>query len=104
MGSNPDNYFSQKFLKRIGLTNWNTQYGRKVSPLERWFQEKLMKHGGFILESVLEAFPNAILQMIAIILYAKPNIIAIISILLSMTSISTKAYIYMCVCVKYMHV
>ena len=57
-------------------------------------QKKLEKHIGFILESVLESFPNAILQMIAIVSYNKANSIAIVSILLSMTSVSTKALIF----------
>ena len=67
---------------------------RKRSALEKWFADKFEKHIGFILESILEAFPNAILQMIVIVMYNKANGIAILSILLSMTSVSTKALIF----------
>ena len=55
-----------------------------------WAREKLFRHIGFILESVLEALPQAILQIIAIVIYKETNI----SILLSMISVSTKALIF----------
>ena len=94
-GSNQDGCFTKKFLKKMGLErDYYSDTTRKTSPIERWFIQKLQKHMGFILESILEAFPNAILQMIAIVLYERANIIAIISILLSMTSVSTKALIF----------
>ena len=95
-GVNKEGCFTKYFLDRIGLENRGIydNVTRKTSPLEQWFQEKLRKHIGFILESILEAFPNAILQMIAIVYYEKANIVAIISILLSMTSVSTKALIF----------
>ena len=94
-GSNRDGWFAQSFLKdTLGLDVYNRFVNKRESEIEKWFREKLQKHIVFILESILEAFPNAILQMIAIVLYGKANIIAIISILLSMTSVSTKAFIF----------
>ena len=81
--------------KTFGLTV-NKSYTRDVTKSDayNWVQEKLNKHIGFILESICEAFPASILQMIAIVIYKEANIIAIISILLSMTSVSTKALIF----------
>ena len=93
-GSKHENWFSKNIMEKLGLKRYGYTKSRKVSPLEDWFEEKVEKHGGFILESILEAFPNAILQMIAIVLYERANFVAIVSILLSMTSVSTKSLIF----------
>ena len=40
------------------------------------------------------AFPQAILQLIAIVIYKEANIISIISILLSMLSVASKSFVF----------
>ena len=55
--------------------------------------DKINKHGGFILEAFMEALPQSILQLTAMVYYKETNIISIGSILLSMTSIMTKSFV-----------
>ena len=40
------------------------------------------------------AFPQAILQLVAIVIYKEANIISIISILLSMLSVASKSFVF----------
>ena len=87
-------WFSHTMNQLFGLAHQKFVKNTTESDRYNWFKEKLNKHIGFILESVLEAFPQSILQMIAIVIYKETNIIAIISILLSMISVSTKALIF----------
>ena len=42
----------------------------------------------------LTAFPQAILQMIAIVAFQEANVLSIISILLSMLSVASKAFVF----------
>eukprot|EP01084_Bolivina_argentea_P148080 258967_1 len=67
---------------------------RDSSKLRQFMEEKLDRHFGFIIEALVEAFPQAILQMVAIVTYNEANTIAIISILLSMLSVSSKAFVF----------
>eukprot|EP01083_Nonionella_stella_P133123 404718_1 len=64
-----------------------------ASKLRKFMETKIEKHIGFILEALVEAFPQAILQMIAIVVYNEANVIAIISILVSMLSMASKSFI-----------
>ena len=62
-----------------------------------WMKKKIDKHIGFILEAICEAFPQSILQMIAIVTLnndKSPNIIAIVSILMSMCSVASKSFVF----------
>eukprot|EP01083_Nonionella_stella_P022666 62684_1 len=66
----------------------------KQNALRKWVHDKLMKHLGFIIEALIEAFPQSILQLIAIVYYNDShNYVSIFSILLSMISVSTKSFI-----------
>eukprot|EP01083_Nonionella_stella_P175374 610516_1 len=65
-----------------------------ASKLRKFMESKVEKHLGFILEALVEAFPQAILQMIAIVVYNEANVIAIISILVSMLSMASKSFIF----------
>ena len=49
---------------------------------------------GFILEALIEAFPQSILQMIAIVYYNDNELINIVSILISLVSVSTKSMVF----------
>eukprot|EP01083_Nonionella_stella_P220767 789499_1 len=63
------------------------------SNIVTWIKKKLDKHLGFILEAAIEAFPQSLLQIIAIVYYQEANYISVISILLSMFSVISKSLI-----------
>merc|ERR1719295_1794171 len=65
-----------------------------ASKLRKFMEEKIEAHAGFIIEALVEAFPQAILQMIAIVTYNEANYISIASILLSMLSMASKSFIF----------
>ena len=65
----------------------------KDSKMVQWIKRKFDKHMGFILEAGIEAFPQSLLQIIAIVYYQEANYISVISILLSMFSVMTKSLI-----------
>eukprot|EP01083_Nonionella_stella_P014143 39791_1 len=64
------------------------------SEFNRFLMKKLSAHIGFIIEAWLEAFPQSLLQMIAIVYYNKADYISIISILISMLSVTTKSFVF----------
>ena len=51
------------------------------------------KHIGFIIEAGVEALPQSLLQLVAIVYYEETNYISIISISLSMISVMTKSLV-----------
>jgi hypothetical protein len=53
-----------------------------------------MAHFGFIVEAILEAFPQCILQMVCIIWYQEASPLAMYSILLSVTTIASKGVVF----------
>ena len=59
-----------------------------------WVKKKLTKHMGFILEAMIEALPQSIIQLIAIVYYQDTQIINVISICISLLSVSTKAMVF----------
>jgi len=58
-----------------------------------WIQNTFRKHGGFVIEAFLEALPQSILQMFAILYYQEATTLSICSIVLSMTSVASKGII-----------
>ena len=64
-GGNKEGWFARVILKDLlGLFVYDGHRNYAgTSKATQWFDEKLHKHTGFILESLLEAFPNAILQV-----------------------------------------
>ena len=58
-----------------------------------WISRKLLKHMGFIMEAFLEALPQSIIQLIAIVLYQETSIVSILSICISIVSVSTKSMV-----------
>eukprot|EP01083_Nonionella_stella_P136716 416171_1 len=74
--------------------NRNVKRSPEMEELRQWVKNKLVKHIGFIIEALIEAFPQSILQLIAIVYYSESNnYISMCSILLSMISVSTKSFI-----------
>jgi len=70
------------------------------SELQQWMQMKLYKHIGYCIESIFEAFPQSILQLISIIYYGDDiSILVIISITLSIISVCSKSFAF-CVAVS----
>ena len=55
---------------------------------------ELSKHIGFIIEAGIEALPQSLLQIAAIVYYKEANYVSIISIFLSMFSVMTKSLIF----------
>eukprot|EP01083_Nonionella_stella_P093884 263341_1 len=65
-----------------------------VTKLKQFMEAKLKKHLGFIIEALVEAFPQAILQMIAIVMFKEADLISITSILISLLSLASKSFVF----------
>lgn len=92
---NPDS-FTSNLLKDhfcFSVDFRATNINNNKSKLRQWMKRKLRKHLGFIMESLIEAFPQSILQLTAIVVYNEANIVSIISILISMLSVSSKSFV-----------
>jgi len=59
----------------------------------QFLEHKLAKHLGFLMEALIEAFPQSILQLTAIVYYNEPSVISIVSILISMSSVCSKMFL-----------
>eukprot|EP01084_Bolivina_argentea_P054864 100593_1 len=92
--SHRDKWLSKLLKKHLNLYIRDYVPNKDDSPIMRFIEEKFTKHMGFMLEAFVEAFPQSILQMIAIVMYREANIIAIISILISMFSVATKSLVF----------
>ena len=55
---------------------------------------RLIKHMGFIMEALIEALPQSIIQLIAIVYYQDTEYINVISIIISLISVSTKTLVF----------
>ena len=58
-----------------------------------WIKKKARKHMGFILEAMVEAIPQSIIQLIAIVYYQDTEIINVVSICISLLSVATKTMV-----------
>ena len=84
-------------LKAIGVDvddNKKAAHNNSKDAKAEWIDHKLENHIGFVIESMIESFPMSILQMIAIVDVQEPNIVNILSIFLSMTSVGTKSIFF----------
>eukprot|EP01083_Nonionella_stella_P156659 507573_1 len=88
-------WFSNFIEYDLGLTCNSSAFAvrQRDSNMVKWIKKKLDKHLGFILEAAIEAFPQSLLQIIAIVYYQEANYISVISILLSMFSVISKSLI-----------
>ena len=66
---------------------------KNQAPILVWVETKLVKHLGFVMEAIIEALPQSIIQLIAIVYYQDTQILNIISICISLTSIATKTLV-----------
>eukprot|EP01084_Bolivina_argentea_P246470 412473_1 len=84
--------FNEFIYNTLGLDGEGIFYVRNDdSKMVKWIKRKLERHLGFLLESVIEAFPQSLLQIVAIVYYEEATYVSIISILLSMFSVMTKS-------------
>ncbi|ETO20755.1 hypothetical protein RFI_16459 [Reticulomyxa filosa] len=62
--------------------------------LSAWLEERLYKNMGFILEAMVEAFPQSLLQMCALVYTSRVNWVTLSSIMLSLISFATKSVVF----------
>ena len=82
------NKIKQKLDLEIHTNSPNKPAG--MDPLMWWIEKKFISHGGFLIEAIIEAFPQSINQMIYIVTKRKSTPLNVFSILLSMISVSSK--------------
>jgi len=63
-------------------------------PLIHWISSKIKKHGGFIVESLIEALPQSILQFVALLYYKNVTTLSLYSIISSMTSVAIRGVMF----------
>ena len=84
------------FIDKLPMYNfqWHKAYiDTNATELKQYLEMKLYKHVGFLTEAFIEAFPQSILQLAAIVYFNEPNIISVISILMSMCSLCGKLFV-----------
>eukprot|EP01084_Bolivina_argentea_P035472 65805_1 len=84
-------YLADEDCLDFGHNIFSPSYGD--SALTAWIKRKLNKHMGFILEALIEAFPQSLIQIAAIVYYQEANVVAILSVLISMASVMSKSLI-----------
>eukprot|EP01084_Bolivina_argentea_P123645 219121_1 len=92
-----DTSFIASFLENhwcYSISFYGSSASNNASRFKQFFESKVDKHLGFILESLVEAFPQAILQMTAIVMFDETNIVSIISILISLLSVASKSLVF----------
>ena len=66
----------------------------KYERMNAWFQTRILFNCGFLIEGVMQSFPQAILQCVAMMHYGEDdNYLAVISIILSLLSIGIKSIV-----------
>merc|ERR1719295_1793756 len=91
---NEESKFAKWLKKTAGIEMSTTaDTNNNMSKMAKFTADKINKHGGFILEAFFEALPQSILQLIAMVYYEETSYIAVGSIILSMTSIMSKALV-----------
>lgn len=91
--------YIDKFITYIGLKPTELPFSKESSQYQDadslWqvIQSKYQSHAGFLAEAFVEAVPQSILQIIAMIAYQNASTVSLASILLSITVISSKGYL-----------
>ncbi len=88
-------------INATGLKVADWGFDENDTPLKLWMKKKIARHFIFLQEAIFEAFPQSILQLIALVYYQDSSfsvddpfaVINIVSILISITSISSKSLI-----------
>ena len=95
LSESPDGYLA-KCLEWFGYEDGlesNSVNSNQASILI-WIKHKAIKHMGFILEAMIEALPQSIIQLIAIVYYQDTQLINIVSICISLLSVATKTMVF----------
>eukprot|EP01084_Bolivina_argentea_P255195 429150_1 len=72
----------------------DNKINERDSNMLQWLDNAYTKHCGFCIQALCESFPEAILQIVAIIYYQHTNYIYVISLLLSIFSVILKSLIF----------
>ena len=93
-----DSKFAKWFENLTGLDvehGFEYIWGRKErSKMAQFMIKKLSKNIGFIIEAGIEALPQSLLQITAIVYYKEANYVSIASIFLSMFSVMSKSLVF----------
>ncbi|ETO08707.1 hypothetical protein RFI_28678 [Reticulomyxa filosa] len=87
-------------LKRIGLepqeynSKANASNSEEGLDLREWAVERFHKNLGFLLEAAVEAFPQSLIQMSALVYTSRANWVTLSSIFLSLISFATKSIVF----------
>ena len=86
-----ENNWIEDFLNNLGFRDElsNSTY-KNQPPIIVWIETKLIKHLGFIMEAMIEALPQSIIH----VYYQDTEMINIVSICISLTSVATKTLVF----------
>lgn len=82
-------------IKLFGIAdrlNIDTKYNHPK--MKTWIKTKARKHMGFILQAMIEALPQSIIQMIAIVYYQERETIYVISICVSLLNVAINTMVF----------
>jgi len=84
------------WLNTLGWSNSGSDREMKEDedPLIHWISSKMKRHGGFIVESLIEALPQSILQFVALLCYKNVTTLSLYSIISSMTSVAIRGVMF----------
>jgi hypothetical protein len=81
-------------FRSLSLTTETPTYApRDADPLKVYLSKKLRTHGGFLVESMVEAVPQSILQMVGLVLTDSISEVSLFSVCLSILSVASKGYV-----------
>ncbi|ETO10019.1 hypothetical protein RFI_27358 [Reticulomyxa filosa] len=80
--------------KKKKTTTSNQEEEEEEADLKEWVRERIHKNMGFLLEATVEAFPQCLIQMSAIVYTSRVNWVTLLSIFLSLISFATKSVVF----------
>eukprot|EP01083_Nonionella_stella_P123290 371455_1 len=83
-----------KFNVVLSTADHTNNNEETMDAFRTWSENKWHKHLGFLIEAVIEAFPQSILQLIYMVHYDEVTPILIFSIVVSITSVAIKSFIF----------
>ena len=92
-----DGSFLRRVIDKLPMYNFDwhkLEIDTDSSKFDQYLETKVYKHAGFITEAFIEAFPQSILQLTAIVYFDEPDTLSIVSILISMTSVCGKLFLW----------
>lgn len=84
-----------RLLKRFGLNAHQPALSNNAAdPLQQYFSKKWREHWGFIIEAVVEAVPQSLLQMAYIVTRGKATPLNVFSIASSLLTVCSKGFLF----------